>query len=112
MFSCPNLWGLDRWIDHACGQHFPNRPTVAGTRGFRNRQHEVLTQRRSDDRYRDGANIEIRDTVGAENIFIFGNSTLQVEALRQSGYDPRAIYQNNPALNETLNKIDGGFFPQ
>ena len=58
----------------------------------------------------DGANIEIRDGVGAENIFIFGNSTPQVEALRQSGYDPRAIYQNNPALNETLNKIDGGFF--
>ncbi|WP_319240995.1 glycogen/starch/alpha-glucan phosphorylase [uncultured Propionivibrio sp.] len=58
----------------------------------------------------DGANIEIRDNVGAENIFIFGNSTPQVAALRDSGYDPRAIYQNDPALNETLNKIDGGFF--
>lgn len=58
----------------------------------------------------DGANIEIRDNVGAENIFIFGNTTPQVEALRQSGYDPRALYQNNPFLNETLNKIDGGFF--
>ena len=58
----------------------------------------------------DGANIEIRDNVGAENIFIFGNSTPQVQALRSSGYDPRAIYQNNPMLNETLNKIDGGFF--
>ncbi len=58
----------------------------------------------------DGANIEIRDNVGAENIFIFGNSTAQVEALRRTGYDPRPIYQNNAALNETLNKIDGGFF--
>ena len=58
----------------------------------------------------DGANIEIRDNVGAENIFIFGNSTPQVEALRKSGYDPRSIYQNNPLLNETLNKLDGGFF--
>ncbi len=58
----------------------------------------------------DGANIEIRDHVGADNIFIFGNSTSQVDALRHSGYDPRAIYQNDPALNETLNKIDGGFF--
>ncbi|SDI67412.1 glycogen/starch/alpha-glucan phosphorylase [Propionivibrio dicarboxylicus] len=58
----------------------------------------------------DGANIEIRDNVGAENIFIFGNSTPQVAALRTSGYDPRAIYQNDPALNETLNRIDGGFF--
>ncbi len=58
----------------------------------------------------DGANIEIRDHVGAENIFIFGNNARQVEALRQSGYDPRSIYQNDPMLNETLNKIDGGFF--
>ncbi len=58
----------------------------------------------------DGANIEIRDNVGAENIFIFGNTTPQVQALRASGYDPRAIYQNNALLNETLNKIDGGFF--
>ncbi len=58
----------------------------------------------------DGANIEIRDKVGAENIFIFGNTTPQVQALRASGYDPRSIYQNNALLNETLNKIDGGFF--
>ncbi len=58
----------------------------------------------------DGANIEIRDNVGAENLFIFGNTTPQVAALRKSGYDPRAIYQNDPILNETLNKIDGGFF--
>ncbi|MFZ4534736.1 glycogen/starch/alpha-glucan phosphorylase [Propionivibrio sp.] len=58
----------------------------------------------------DGANIEIRDNVGAENIFIFGNSTPEVEAIRITGYDPRSIYQNNSMLNETLNKLDGGFF--
>ena len=58
----------------------------------------------------DGANIEIRDNVGSENIFIFGNNAQQVEILRRSGYDPRAIYQSDPKLNETLNKIDGGFF--
>jgi starch phosphorylase len=58
----------------------------------------------------DGANIEIRDQVGADNIFIFGNTTPQVEAIRASGYDPKAIYLDNPQLNETLNKIDGGFF--
>jgi starch phosphorylase len=60
----------------------------------------------------DGANIEIRDCVGAENIFIFGNSTPEVEAIRAAGYDPRSIYQGNELLNETLNKIDGGFFSQ
>ncbi len=58
----------------------------------------------------DGANIEIRDSVGADNIFIFGNNARQVEALRRSGYDSRALYQNNPQLNETLNRIDGGYF--
>ncbi len=58
----------------------------------------------------DGANIAIRDNVGADNIFIFGNSTPQVQDLRRNGYDPRSTYQTNPQLNETLNKIDGGFF--
>lgn len=58
----------------------------------------------------DGANIEIRDNVGTDNIFIFGKNAQQVEALRNAGYDPRSIYQNDPLLNETLNKIDGGFF--
>ncbi len=58
----------------------------------------------------DGANIEIRDHVGADNIFIFGNTTPQVEAIRKAGYDPKAIYHDNAMLNETLNKIDGGYF--
>lgn len=58
----------------------------------------------------DGANIEIRDKVGAENIFIFGNTTPQVKRLRESGYDPRAIFQNDAQLNETLCRIDGGYF--
>ncbi|WP_313950753.1 glycogen/starch/alpha-glucan phosphorylase [Accumulibacter sp.] len=58
----------------------------------------------------DGANIEIRDQVGAENIFIFGNNTPQVEAIRKAGYQPNDIYQNDPALKEALDKIDGGFF--
>ncbi len=58
----------------------------------------------------DGANIEIRDQVGADNIFIFGNSAAQVAAIRQAGYQPEALFKNDPALNEALNKVDGGFF--
>lgn len=58
----------------------------------------------------DGANIEIRDQVGADNIFIFGNNAAQVAEIRRAGYRPKEIFQNNPALNEALNKIDGGFF--
>jgi starch phosphorylase len=41
----------------------------------------------------DGANIEIRDNVGAENIFIFGNNTAQVNAIRQAGHQPTGLYQ-------------------
>ncbi|KFB75668.1 glycogen/starch/alpha-glucan phosphorylase [Candidatus Accumulibacter cognatus] len=58
----------------------------------------------------DGANIEIRDNVGAENIFIFGNNTAQVSAIRQSGYQPHDLYLNDPRLKEVLDKIDSGVF--
>ncbi len=58
----------------------------------------------------DGANIEIRDNVGSENIFIFGNNTAQVEAIRRAGHKPMDIYRDNAALKEVLDSIDGGFF--
>jgi starch phosphorylase len=58
----------------------------------------------------DGANIEIRDNVGSENIFIFGNNTAQVNAIRQAGHKPMDIYQRDPALKEALDRIDSGFF--
>jgi starch phosphorylase len=58
----------------------------------------------------DGANIEIRDAVGAENIFIFGNDAARIQAIRRANYDPRAIYADTPELREVLNRIDGGFF--
>ncbi|WP_299066502.1 glycogen/starch/alpha-glucan phosphorylase [Accumulibacter sp.] len=58
----------------------------------------------------DGANIEIRDNVGADNIFIFGNNTAQVTAIRQAGHRPMDIYRDDPALKEALDRIDSGFF--
>jgi len=58
----------------------------------------------------DGANIEIRDNVGADNIFIFGNNTAQVSALRQAGYQPMDVYRDDPALKLVLDQIDSGFF--
>jgi starch phosphorylase len=60
----------------------------------------------------DGANIEILDEVGAENIFIFGATTPQVQALRDKGYQPRHFYDNDPELHLVLNQIrDGAFSP-
>jgi starch phosphorylase len=58
----------------------------------------------------DGANIEIRDHVGAENIFIFGLTADEVEARRAAGYFPRRELQANPELKSTLDLIASGFF--
>ncbi|NLS54692.1 glycogen phosphorylase [Hafnia alvei] len=58
----------------------------------------------------DGANVEMLKHVGEENIFIFGNTTEQVEALRNNGYNPRQIYEQDPELNQVLTQIATGAF--
>ncbi len=59
---------------------------------------------------KDGANIEIAEEVGAENIFTFGMSSDQVSSLAKSGYNPRVSYQHNPGLREALSMINTGYF--
>ena len=58
----------------------------------------------------DGANIEIREEVGADNIFIFGMTAAEVEQLRASGYRPLDIYAHNPVLKRVLDAIGQGEF--
>ncbi|MEJ2638137.1 MAG: glycogen/starch/alpha-glucan phosphorylase [Desulfosarcinaceae bacterium] len=58
----------------------------------------------------DGANIEIREAVGAENFFRFGLTADQVAQTKADGYAPRAIYEATPELREALDLIAGGFF--
>ena len=58
----------------------------------------------------DGANIEIRDHVGAENVFIFGLTAEEVAARRAAGYQPRRELEANPGLKGTLDLIESGFF--
>jgi starch phosphorylase len=58
----------------------------------------------------DGANVEILENVGAENIFIFGNTTEQVADIRATGYQPRQIYESNPELKAALDAIRDGVF--
>ena len=56
----------------------------------------------------DGANVEIFDAVGAENIITFGMSTPEVNA-RKVNYSPADYYKNNPQINGAINRIVAGF---
>jgi starch phosphorylase len=59
----------------------------------------------------DGANIEIRDAVGPENMFIFGMTADQVQALRANGrYHPRDAYQRDPRVKRILDAFDSTLF--
>jgi starch phosphorylase len=56
----------------------------------------------------DGANVEIREEVGAENFFLFGLTVEQVWELKSRGYRPREIYESNATLREVLDFIGSG----
>ena len=58
----------------------------------------------------DGANIEIREQVGEDNIFIFGLTAAEVAEHRRRGYSPSAFASANPELAATLELIDSGHF--
>jgi starch phosphorylase len=58
----------------------------------------------------DGANIEIRQQVGDDNIFIFGLSAAEVAASRAAHYQPLRIYEENPRLRAVLDALAGGQF--
>ncbi len=58
----------------------------------------------------DGANIEIHDEVGAENIFIFGLDVAGAKALKSGSYDPWEYYNGNDELRRTLDMIRNGYF--
>ncbi len=58
----------------------------------------------------DGANIEMAQAMGEENMFVFGLRTDDVAKLRAVGYDPRWIAGENPALKQVLDAIGNGAF--
>lgn len=58
----------------------------------------------------DGANVEIKEEVGDENIFIFGLNVEEVDELRRSGYNPQTYYHANAELKKALDQIRDGFF--
>ncbi len=58
----------------------------------------------------DGANVEILENVGKDNIFIFGNTVEQVAQLRRDGYRPFDYYQNDAELRTVVDQIINGAF--
>jgi starch phosphorylase len=58
----------------------------------------------------DGANIEIRDAVGAENIFIFGMTAEEVVAQRARGYSPSQFVAANAELKRAIDLLESGHF--
>ena len=58
----------------------------------------------------DGANIELREEVGAENFFLFGLSAQEVYAMKARGYRPMDCYSGNQRLREVIDLIRSGFF--
>lgn len=56
----------------------------------------------------DGANVEIREEVGAENFFLFGLNAKEVHELQAHGYQPHSQYEQNPSLREVLDFIASG----
>ncbi len=58
----------------------------------------------------DGANVEIREEVGAENFFLFGLTAEEVIALQKGGYRPMDYYLGNPELQSIIELINSGHF--
>ena len=58
----------------------------------------------------DGANVEMAEKVGDENIFIFGLRAHEVEALKHKGYQPQHFIEKSPVLKEIFKLIHSGFF--
>ncbi len=58
----------------------------------------------------DGANVEIREEVGDDNIFIFGLLANEVEELKQNGYKPKEYYKRIPELKKAIDMIANDYF--
>ena len=57
----------------------------------------------------DGANVEMFERLGDENMFLFGLHTDEIESWRRNGYDPAGIANNDPEINRVMQRFSQGF---
>lgn len=58
----------------------------------------------------DGANVEMCEEMGKENMFIFGMNVDEVEELKKQGYNANVYYDRNPELKQCIEQIRHGYF--
>ena len=58
----------------------------------------------------DGANVEMKDNIGEENMFLFGLHADEVEATKAAGYDPRQLYFGDRVLRAAVDAVQRGVF--
>ncbi|XP_050524266.1 glycogen phosphorylase isoform X1 [Daktulosphaira vitifoliae] len=58
----------------------------------------------------DGANVEMAEEMGSENMFIFGMTVDEVELLKRKGYNAYSYYESNPELKQCVDQIQNGYF--
>lgn len=58
----------------------------------------------------DGANVEMAEEMGPENMFIFGMNVDEVELLKRKGYNAYTYYESIPELKQCVDQIQNGFF--
>ena len=57
----------------------------------------------------DGANVEMHEVLGDENMFLFGLKTEEVKEMRDTGYNPFSLYSRDPNLHRILDQMGAGF---
>ena len=57
----------------------------------------------------DGANVEMHEVLGDENMFLFGLKTHEVQEMRRNGYNPYRLYSRDPAIHRVLDQMNNGF---
>ena len=57
----------------------------------------------------DGANVEMHEVLGDENMFLFGLKANEVQEMRRNGYNPYRLYSRDPAIHRVLDQMNNGF---